>query len=44
MKLNFSRHYIFFAERAIGNEAVSYGAYCLFAIPPYSLVDEFVFK
>jgi len=29
MKLNLSRHYIFFAERTVGNEAVSYGAYCL---------------
>jgi hypothetical protein len=40
MKLNFSRHYIFFAERTVANEAVSYAAYCLFAIPSYSLVDE----
>jgi len=44
MKLNFSRHYIFFAERTVGNEAVSLGAYCLFAIPSSSWVDEFVFK
>jgi len=40
IKLNVSCHYIFFAERTVGNEAVSYGAYCLFAVPSYSLVDE----
>jgi hypothetical protein len=40
MKLNFSRRYILFAERTVGNEAVSNGAYCLFAIPSYSLFGE----
>jgi hypothetical protein len=39
MKLNFSCH-ILFAERTVGNEAVSSGAYCLFAILSYSLFSE----